>query len=680
MLSKLFHIITFLLLCYSGISAQIDDSKAGVIKEITPSTDNVITNNTDLSTNKDSLFRNAVGPSQNTSSSHPLGLLPNPIIRTDTRYTFDDFIWRKIDSTLGHFHEYNPTQKWDNPHLYLGNIAQNYHSLIFEPNLKPGFQSGFNAYEKYWHKAKNVKYYNTKVPFTLLYYNMGQNQENNAKVVHSQNIGPYYNFAVDYQLYNSKGAYLNQKTLIHNLSMNNWFNTKSRRYALAFAFLFNRVNNLENGGLNFDNLYSKENSGTSRSSVPVHLGSAVNDIKNKGLNLKQIVFLGKEQEVSFNDTIKTDVVQRKYAISYDFNYDKWRYGYNDNQSDNDYYHNFFIDSTSTADTTIFWTIKNSLRWENTPERPNADSNQESYNKIRYFLAIEHDFTKFNNQEVISKWNNLSFSGGITTNQLLSKKFHYGINGKVYVSPKSPGDFSIDGYVRWQINEIMHLKLVLASKHATPDQKQTAYLSNHFVTSNNFNPVFHQKLGFIFRCDHGDIDGELFWQNVQQYIYLNAQDEFVQSTKNLNVLVFKASKAFDWKNFYLYNGIFTQYVADKSQLHLPVFYLKQRMHYKGGFAKGKLTAHLGLDITYHTNYNADAYNPSVREFYYQNSEKLKFYPVMDLYFDILIKKAKVFFLLEHVNQGMFAQKGYYAAPDYGMQDRAFKLGVSWQFYD
>ena len=53
--------------------------------------------------------------------------------------------------------------------------------------------------------------------------------------------------------------------------------------------------------------------------------------------------------------------------------------------------------------------------------------------------------------------------------------------------------------------------------------------------------------------------------------------------------------------------------------------------------------------------------------------------MDLFFEIFIKRARLFFMMEHINQGMFAQKGYFVAPNIGAQDRAFKLGVTWQFY-
>ncbi len=614
---------------------------------------------------------------------HPLGLLPNPVIRKDTRYTYEELIWRTIDTSLLRFHEYNLVDKWKYPHLFLGNVGQNYKSLVYDADRKAGYQTGFNAFQKYWHTPQNSRYYNTKIPFSSIYYNLGPSIENNAHVVHSQNIGPHYNFAVDYRLTNAHGPFNNQKTLLHNLNMNNWFNSKNHRYTLFFAFLFNRSQLEENGGLAIDNFYTKENKGADKELVSVNLDVANNDIKNKGIYLKQIFFLGQKDSVQTNDTTYIDLVQRKHAISYSFHYDKWSYRYYDEQealtSTDNYYDGFYYDSTATADSTRFWTINQSFRWENTPETWKGDSSK-VLSKIRYFAAMDYGYTKFLNLTIGEKWHNLSFSGGLASNPLIERKLQYGANGKIYVSPKSAGDYNINAFLFWKINDMMNLKAVVESTKSSATQKEITYRSNHYKWDNNLDAVFNNKMSLIFRCDHGDIDGELTWVNTQKHIYYDEDFELQQAPNNINVLVFRASKAFDWKNFYLYNGITAQYISDREKVNLPVFFLKQSFHYKGGFIKRKLTAHLGLDITYHTNYFADAYNPSSTDFYRQNSEKLKFYPIMDAYFEIFIKRARIFFLLSHLNQGMFKQKGYYVAPDYGAQDRAFKVGVSWQFYD
>ena len=67
-------------------------------------------------------------------------------------------------------------------------------------------------------------------------------------------------------------------------------------------------------------------------------------------------------------------------------------------------------------------------------------------------------------------------------------------------------------------------------------------------------------------------------------------------------------------------------------------------------------------------------------YQQDKQLLKFYPIMDVFFKLQVKFTNIFFRVEHVNQGMFKQKGIYTAPNYGYLDRTFRAGIIWQFYD
>jgi hypothetical protein len=624
-------------------------------------------------------LENIAARTASASKPHPLGLLPDPVIRTDeTRYTYEDFIWRRIDTSLLRFHEYNPVSKWKYPHHNLGNIGQNYHSLVFDPQTGPGFHHGITGFSKYWAVPERVRYFNTKVPYTSLFYNLGAETENNARVVHSQNVGPFYNAAFDYRLLNRHGAFRRQKTLMHNLSFNNWFNSKGHRYALMFAFLFNKMETFENGGTDLDGLYEKFNSGVRREQVPINLDDAKNAASNKGIYLRQFFFLGDKRNVQTSDTTEMEIVQRKSAISYTFHYDNWKYRYTDDESDSSFYTGFYYDSTMTNDSTRFWTVRHSLRWENTPERWTEEGRVVS--KFRYFVSLNYDYTKYTNADLLRNWNNVSVSGGLNSNPLNDRKWHYGVTATAHFGPEAAGDFNVTAFTRWKINDLMHLTADLSSIRQTPSQRIREYRSNHFLYTNDFDPVFHNRAALIFRCDHGDIDAELTWHNVQRYIYLDEDQDYRQAASNLNVLVFRASKAFDWKHFYLYNGITAQYVSREDQVQVPKFILKQSFHYQGGFFSGNVNAHLGFDITYNTNYYADGYQPALMEFYRQDSEKLKFYPVIDLFFEIMIKRAQLFFLFQHINQGMFQQKGYFVAPDYGAQDRVFKVGVSWKFYD
>jgi outer membrane receptor protein involved in Fe transport len=64
---------------------------------------------------------------------------------------------------------------------------------------------------------------------------------------------------------------------------------------------------------------------------------------------------------------------------------------------------------------------------------------------------------------------------------------------------------------------------------------------------------------------------------------------------------------------------------------------------------------------------------------QPSEKLKYYPILDIFFNLQVKRTRLFFMMQHVNAGLIWD-GYYATDAYPMPGRIFRGGVSWQFYD
>ena len=86
------------------------------------------------------------------------------------------------------------------------------------------------------------------------------------------------------------------------------------------------------------------------------------------------------------------------------------------------------------------------------------------------------------------------------------------------------------------------------------------------------------------------------------------------------------------------------------------------------------------MSYNSNYFGNAYAPAIGQFYVQNEQKLTFYPVVDVFLNVKIKKARIFVKMEHLNQGIFRQKGYYVSPNYAMPERLFRLGFSWAFYN
>ncbi len=217
--------------------------------------------------------------------------------------------------------------------------------------------------------------------------------------------------------------------------------------------------------------------------------------------------------------------------------------------------------------------------------------------------------------------------------------------------------------------------------ASPSQKEIYYFGNHFSYHNkNLKKIFQAKVEAVYEWKKQLLYAHIQNYFIQNFIYNDTNSIPTQLHKPINILVVKIRKDFNTKHIFSGTELFVQWISNNNIIRLPVFAMRQAVYYKGGFLSGKLNAQLGFDITYNTNFMGNAYNPALAVFHHQNKQKLTFYPILDLFFNLHVKRTNLFLRFMHVNQGMFKQKGIYTAPDYGYPDRSFRVGITWQFYD
>ena len=102
-----------------------------------------------------------------------------------------------FDSSINDFDRYFPVPaSWQ----YLGNNGAAAYPLIYTPNLKPGWDAGFHAYDVYRFTLEESKFYKTNRPFTQLSYQLASGKEQMIKAFHTQNPRPNWNFGFDYRL------------------------------------------------------------------------------------------------------------------------------------------------------------------------------------------------------------------------------------------------------------------------------------------------------------------------------------------------------------------------------------------------------------------------------------------------------------------------------------------------
>jgi hypothetical protein len=87
---------------------------------------------------------------------------------------------------------------------------------------------------------------------------------------------------------------------------------------------------------------------------------------------------------------------------------------------------------------------------------------------------------------------------------------------------------------------------------------------------------------------------------------------------------------------------------------------------------------GITFNYFTEYNMNAYDPLLAEFYTQNQTKLGGFPRMDFFVNAKIRQTRIYIKAEHFNSH-FTGYEYFSAPNNPYRDFTVRFGLVWNFF-
>src|SRR5262249_43126365 len=100
------------------------------------------------------------------------------------------------DTSLHTFQRNHFTEPWFRD---LGNLGSPASNLLFTPEYRVGPSLGYHVMDVYRLNADSLNYYHTNHAYSEFGFQLGSKQEQTAHLLHTQNIKPNWNFAVDYR-------------------------------------------------------------------------------------------------------------------------------------------------------------------------------------------------------------------------------------------------------------------------------------------------------------------------------------------------------------------------------------------------------------------------------------------------------------------------------------------------
>jgi hypothetical protein len=293
---------------------------------------------------------------------------PNPVLQFDTKYlTLENLTLQKVDSNTQNLHRYNATEKQDVPYYNIGNFGTAYYPIQFQYNRNIGFATGYNSFKLYQLQKNKLKFFDTKTPYTNLDFIFGAKEEIVGGADFSININKQVNVGLYYRRNSFKGQAQKQESVYNNLGIQQWYRSKSNRYDLKVAFLFNNVKNQENGGWAIDSIYHNDlyKGKKNKAFANVNLQKATNKYVEKEFFFVQNINLGKKERIKINDTTEQKNIIPKYTIEHHFSYKNEKYLFKIYQQDSLFFQHHYLNPDSTHDYTKSWTINNTFSFRNT---------------------------------------------------------------------------------------------------------------------------------------------------------------------------------------------------------------------------------------------------------------------------------------------------------------------------
>jgi len=239
--------------------------------------------------------------------------------------------------------------------------------------------------------------------------------------------------------------------------------------------------------------------------------------------------------------------------------------------------------------------------------------------------------------------------------------------KKFNTPKGLSELSIRGSIR---NE-------------KPAYWLNHFSSNNFKWENDFAFENETRIRAIYNQPGRSLHVTAGLSLLGNYVFFDSLALPSQAVSPFFLLSASVNKEFNLWKIRFRNYLTIQQSGNKEALPLPLVSLRNSTYFDHNFyfpwTKGNLYIHLGFDLYYHTLYYAPAYMPATTMFYQQKERKIGNYPFIDVFLNMKVKRTRIFLKFEHVASGLMGYD-FFTLLHYPMNQRVFKAGFSWTFYD
>lgn len=311
--------------------------------------------------------------------------------------------------------------------------------------------------------------------------------------------------------------------------------------------------------------------------------------------------------------------------------------------------------------------------------------------LRHFtLPTETQIAKAYNEH------NLSIGGQLIKSQ--GKTLHYDATLETWLTGKDAGQMKIDAdadvnfalfgdTVRLQASGFFH--------RLNPTFYYRHYHSKHFWWDNDdMSKIIHTRIEGKFGYEKTKTTVRVAFDNIKNHTFFamgyNVTDDFgrtgntlsvVQKSGAISLLTLELQQKLKLGPLHWDNVITYQKSSDDMALPVPDLNIYTNLFLRFKIAR-VLKCDFGADARFFTKYYAPDYSPALGQYAVQTGEnrtEVGNYPIVNVYANFHLQRTRFFVMMSHINAGQ-GKPDYFLAPHYPLNQRIFRFGVSWNFYN
>lgn len=561
-----------------------------------------------------------------------------------------------IDTSLHLFHRYLFQERSGFLTSNLGNDGTAVRSLFLKKADQLGTQLGYNSYLPYSFATDEVKYYQTKSPYSDVEYYLGAGGQTRLNFTFARNVDSLWNIGIEIQRQVTDKFLTDTKYKSGDQSLTNqWgvlfqtnFRTRNNRYRVLTHLNYFDMGIQDQGGiqllkgldpttaLNYtDNGALFSNSGVQSNDSFIKFHFYHEFIGFKGLQFFQRIDV-ENRTAKFRDMdFATNLSQLYYAKNYGIQTDSL---YNEKQWQ------------SYAHQTGFKGIFRGFTYR-------------TYFKQRYWDV--------NNPIAAAHRNRLENYVGL----FLQQKF----NDKI--------DFTADG--EYLVGSDYRLQASFVSPYFQFKASRTS-LSPSIAQNWSYNAAFRwdqsmENVSFDELSGQLDLHTKHLYfrptatiQRISNFAYFDTLANAKQTSNDIGVFRtgFSAGGThgkFVWSTLVLAN---TQ--TGPNVIRMPSLFASANLALNVQYKK-LLYLQFGIDLQHQSAYFADAYMPVMQQYHLQDRFEIPSFIQADAYVTLRINRVRLFFKMQNATQGL-VNSNYYTAYLHPAMGRSFGYGVRWLLFD